>query len=101
MAIDVCECDYRLVTELQQLVPNVDSLNYNPLRCVKGNLDTFWPWIKPVRYYWIQLLGHGQYQTECCKHGDGNGIYDIINTLKSCCGTHGAQPAGTCTHEDF
>ena len=38
MAIDVCECDFRLVTELQQLVPNVDSLNYNPLRCVKGKI---------------------------------------------------------------
>ena len=36
MAIDVCECDYRLVTELQQLVPNVDAINYNPLQCVKG-----------------------------------------------------------------
>ena len=41
MAIDVCECDYRLVTELQQLVPNVDSLNFNPLRCVKGIFETF------------------------------------------------------------
>lgn len=77
VAIDVCNCDYRLVTELQEMVPNVDSLSYNPLRCVKG---------------------HGHYQTECCKH---NGIFDIINSLKSCCGVHGAQPAGTCTHEDF
>ena len=41
MAIDVCECDYRLVTELQQLVPNVDSLNYNPIQCVKGNFEIF------------------------------------------------------------